>query len=522
MEQINITDSANALVNKLNNNFNEVNQHSSELPKNIQSVFLGSHFVKDGNWVAQKDGICNVANGITYYFQMPNNIVAKVAYSFSGQSSATSNNLFNGDSFTFPEGANTQKLYFAKYSSGTVQNLPVTEAEELLSSEAIIVTYEDTGVIERNTDKDNLFATAKRVVKNAIVSSSDVNIAPILAHISDLHGDIQRAHNFLKYCKFKGVDDCIITGDSTLYSGDGIDYMFDAAADNSMHISFAMGNHEALGVSSSAGVMFSTYLANYAEELKYYKAANTVTDRGYYYYDIADKSLRIIVLDQYDGGVYGGSGKGGRISQGQIDFILSALSSAPQGYGIVIAMHSQEDALTMPNAYSKFISSRANGYASDGFYVDESRPIKQIVDAFIGRTTYSGSYSQTYGGATETVTISADFSEVDSSIEFICYLSGHRHRDFIGYLNNTTHPQLLIQVTSGNAHVVAAVGSALAFSGEDDLPRFGTGATQDAFNIYSIDRSAKTVRIVRIGSSMNYEFRERDYLVASYATIPNS
>lgn len=516
MEQLLITDNANTLIGKLNTNFAENSGVNDGYE--TQMVFLGG-FVKDGNWVKQKDNICNVADGVTYKFKMPSNIVAKVLYGSSVRPDTSSVNLFDGDTFTFPSGANTQKIYFAKYVSDAVANLEVSEAQDMIASGDILVTCPDLGVVERNADKDNLFATAKRVVKNdAAVTPSTLNKAPIIAHISDLHGDIQRAYNFFKYCKWKEVDECIVTGDSTMRSLDGISYVFDAASANDIHTIQVMGNHEAEGITPSAGVMYSTYLANYAEDLGYLKAENTVTDRGYYYHDIPSKSMRIIVLDQYDGGVYGGQGQGGRISQGQIDFLLSALSNTPNGYGVIIALHSQEDAITMPTEFAKFISSRPNTYAENGFYVDSSRPIKHIVDAFIGRTTYSGGYTQTYGGSTETVTISADFSEVDSSVEFICYLAGHRHRDFIGYLDSTINPQLIILTTSGNALAVAS-NSIFASSAEDDLPRFGWGATQDAFNIYSIDRDAKTVRIVRIGSSMNYEFRLRDYLIAPYADV---
>lgn len=518
MERINITDSANALVNKLNSNFAESGGSTSTLaiaPK-TQKVFLGS-FKKIGDWVVQSNDICNVADSVTYHFGLPSDIVAKVEYTFSGLSSSTSSNLFNGGSFTFPEGANTQHIYFAKYTNGTVSNLSLTEVEQLISSGEILVTCEDLDVIERNIDKDNIFATTKRVVKNAFVTSDNLNMAPIIGHISDLHGDIQRAHNFFEYCKWKGVDDCVVSGDSVLYSGNGIDYMFDAASDVNQHITFAMGNHEALGTSAAEGAMFNRYLVGRVNALEYYKAENTITDRAYYYHDIDEKKLRIIALNQYDGGVYGGSGKGGRISQGQINFLINALANTPIGYCVVITMHCQEDSITMPETFAKFISSRPNGYAADGFYVSESRPIKQIVDAFIGRTTYTGSYTQIFAENEETVTINADFTNVDASIEFICYLTGHRHRDYVGYVDDTTNKQLLIQVTSGNAHVVAASGSSYAFSGEDDLPRFGRGVTQDAFNIYAIDRSAKSVRIMRVGSSMNYEYRLRDFLVASYA-----
>ena len=45
----------------------------------------------------------------------------------------------------------------------------------------------------------------------------------------------------------------------------------------------------------------TSYLSDNAEDFGYLKASDTITDRGYYYHDFAEKSLRVIVLDQYDG-----------------------------------------------------------------------------------------------------------------------------------------------------------------------------------------------------------------------------
>lgn len=514
MEQVNITDSANILVSKLNSNFSSINSNSAQGDILSQHVYLGE-LVQNGAWVKQKNIVCNVANGVTYKFKLPIGVIATVSYGTSAHPSTTSEYLSDGDTFTFPDGANTQTISFATYTNATVGTITLSDVKDYIEAGEIAITYDDLDVNVRNADKDNVLAATKRIIRNdAIVIPSTVNSAPLIAHISDLHGDIQRAYNFFYYCKCHNIDDCVVSGDATLYSQEGIDYIFAAAKEVGIHVTFAMGNHEAQGLTAAADVMFTTYLSNDAERLDYLKASSTVTDRGYYYYDISSKKIRIIVLDQYDGGVYGGQGKGGRISQGQIDFFISALSNTPADYGIIVVMHSQEDAITMPNDYAKFISSRSSSYASSGFYVDSSRPIKKIVDAFISRGTYSGSFSQTYLSASETVTVSADFSSVDSSTEFICYLTGHRHRDFVGYLNNTTNKQLDIQVTSGNALVCTGQ---YAFSGEDDLPRFGIGATQDAFNIYAIDRAHKEIRIMRVGSSLNYEFRQRDYLTVSYA-----
>lgn len=512
MEKILKTDNAHTWADKINNNFEELSGGVASNPIETD-IFIGP-LAQNGVWVSQKNIVCPVENAATVKFHLPKGMGAKVEHGTDRSPNVSSSILYDGDTFTFPSGANTQKISFATISNGTAVQTLLAYVESLVALGSIRVTREDYDVIIHNTNKEDILVAVKRV-KTSESTNANVDVSPQIAHISDLHGDAQRAYNFFKYCKYAGIDDCVVTGDATLYSGEGIDYVFDAANKVGIHVTFAMGNHEAY-VTESAGAMFDKYLANYAEDLNYLVSANQVTNRGYYYYDIPSKSLRIIVLDQYDGGVYGGQNKGGRISQGQIDFFVSVLKSTSVGYGVVVAMHSQEDQIDRPDNFSKFNSENQTSYAALGFYVDSSRPIKNIIDAFIGRTSYTGGYTLTYLGETENITINADFSDVDSTIDFICYLTGHIHRDAIGYVHDTTHKQLIITVPSGNALAVGT-GSSYAFSGGNDLPRRGWGVTQDAFNVYSIDRENKTVRIMRVGSDLTYTFNKRDYMVAPYA-----
>lgn len=517
MKQINYNDNATAFVGRLNENFSET-QGGGDIVNVLegeQNLFLG-RFTMNGNWARQKDVVCPAYMGVTYNFHLPANIVAKVYYGSSASPSSASPNILDGGSFTMPGAANTQYIQFAGYENGNVVATTTPAIEALIASGEISVTYrEELDIVGRTYYQGQLFAAAKRVDKG-IQYTETINKAPLIAHISDLHGDSQRAYNAMQWCKHYGIDTLVVSGDSVLYSASNkASYVFAAAKEIGVHTCFAIGNHEVQSISGSSAVNFTSYLNDGAEDFGYLKASDTITDRGYYYHDFAEKSLRVIVLDQYDGGVYGGQGKGGRISQDQITFLINALNNIPAGYGVVIAMHSQEAAMTYP--YSKWESDRASGYASSGFYVDEMRPIRTIVDAFISKGTCSGTYTQSYGGSTETVDIAADFSSRDADAEFICYLCGHRHRDFIGYVSGATNPQLCILVTCGNGNTRSS-SSQYAFSGEDDLPRLGYGITQDAFNVYSIDRANKQVRIVRIGSDTNFNFKKRDYLVANYAS----
>ena len=57
------------------------------------------------------------------------------------------------------------------------------------------------------------------------------------------------------------------------------------------------------------------------------------------------------------------------------------------------------------------------------------------------------------------------------------------------------------------------------YAEEMDCPRGGRGTTQDSFNVYVIDRDAKTVRIARVGSNMLPDFTMRDYMIIPYADV---
>ncbi len=157
--------------------------------------------------------------------------------------------------------------------------------------------------------------------------------------------------------------------------------------------------------------------------------------------------------------------------------------------------------------YSKF-------WQSQMFYTEimtniTGSPIADIIDAFISKTSINKSYNQS--GAVKSVDINANFSTgINSGVEFIAYANGHLHGDFVGYLNGTTHKQLVLNITCGNAFVSPWR------DGLSDLPRKSGTVAEDAFNIYGIDRLNGIVKIVRIGSNINYLLEKRESMVIPY------
>lgn len=506
MDKINYTDNAITAIDKMNGNFSQSANSLSD------DVFIGNLAI-DGSWVKQSCNVCPVANGVTYRFSLPENYVAKIKYGIAAKPSVDTDVVGDSGEIVLPFEADTMRFFFAKHIDGDIVGVSIDEVTELISNGNIKVYITDKDVISRNLSKENVFAAIKRVSTAAQLLTSDINKAPLIAHISDLHGDIQRAYNFMKWCSYYGIDDCVVSGDSVLYDAtDGLDYVFAAAIDCNTHVDLAIGNHEIKSISTDT--TYSKYLSRYAEMLDYKKSQSAITDKGYYYHDIAGKKIRVIVLDVYDGNVYGFMGKVGRISQDQFDFFISALKDTPSDYGIIVVLHSYERQIVTPEEYKKFTYGSLS--SGGGAYVDEDRPISRIIDAFIGRSIYDKTIEQTYNGTTETINIHADFSAgVNEGVEFLFYLSGHIHHDRVGYYSGTQHKQLNLIVTSANAIVTSRSG--YAFGDEDDLARFGKGVTQDAFNVYSIDRDRKEVRIMRVGADLTYDFEPRDYMVIPYA-----
>lgn len=290
-------------------------------------------------------------------------------------------------------------------------------------------------------------------------------------------------------------------------SSDFTEYQEELAKAHDLDFLFCIGNHEAYPTGQSN--LYGRYMQRLATEYSYLKAGDTVTDVCYWYKDYADKNIRIIAINYYEGGVYSGC-----LGQAQITWFINTLASTPAGYGVIVMLHSPEDAITVEPPYDIFKQKHRiwNGQPN-GFYVGD-RPISHIIDAFISKGAYTGSYTES---TSEAVTINADFSQVDVSTEFIAFVVGHLHEDWIGYYSHATNKQLSLGITTGNA--LYGDSSNPAWSNQSDLPRGGVGTCQDAFNIYAIDRVNKCVKIVRIGADITETFDERKMMMIPYKDV---
>ncbi len=516
--------------NRLNNIETDINSIRQLYLGNIVQGLINSDGIIDGsknNRVCQEFVSSLPTIPCTLFFKLPENIKAVILsgqVAGSEQMTHDSGWIINGEHYAFPDEDLFYNIIFA-HKNATEEILP-NEIIGYIQSGEIEVTYKSDvqSVIERNSEATKY---AKAVTLNLLNGQNQIgnmlNKMPIFAHISDLHGDQVRYLNCLEYAKWFGVDSLLVSGDSVPYHyGNGNSWLKENER-YGINMLTCIGNHEVWHSQAGSNTnIFSNYIEPYVENNGYLSDTGILTVYPYYYKDYIDKQIRLIILNQYDCAVYGGQNRGGKLGQAQITWLINTLGSTPAGYGVVIMMHAYEDTLEKPSSLSEFNQKVfVSTYMNNGFYVNSIRPIMKIVDAFISRGTLDFTYTEVDSTGTtqdaETITVTADFTDVDSTTEFICYLCGHRHEDVVGYYANANNPQLVITVTSGTAHYgVSSTHAALA--NQEDLPRGTIGSTQDAFNIYAIDRVNKKVKIARIGSNMTFQLEYRKCMIANYKT----
>ncbi|MBR6263221.1 MAG: hypothetical protein IKR05_08400 [Prevotella sp.] len=300
-----------------------------------------------------------------------------------------------------------------------------------------------------------------------------------LLHFSDIHADepnMKRIVQFYNYYKAY-IDDALCTGDiiKNLFS-DSFAFWENAEAGSILN---CIGNHEYYNGESSSPYykqitqkqVYDKFFAPYIEDWGVTQPEDAEENGlNYYYKDYATSKVRLIVLDNF------------RVDADQLQWFEDVLSDAiTNNYHVVAAIH-----IGNPVGWTKydnpFNSLRENNPSSGNTWVfGDSELLYDKVDDFI-----------------------------DNGGIFVGWLMGHRHSDAIGTPHD--HPnQLEIHVATascGNSWDIIPKG--------DNCDRTPGSKSQDCFNIYSIDTYYKMIRIHRIGSDVDRDFRHIGNLCYDY------
>ena len=401
----------------------------------------------------------------------------------------------------------------------TGDNLTVREIDNLINTGQIEISYtEDFDVIKDNRESEKDAKAMLRYFFKTNEGDSPLTLngtlpnIPTFAHTSDIHGDAKRYSQFLDYCDYIGVDAALISGDfAARYPSNSCQFINDIADEHKTAVLPCTGNHDCFGL--------KTAQEQNEQVVGYLMNKNNVTvnpDEGdyptYFYKDFASRKIRVISLNVHEGER---TEHRCNMTQEQCEWFISVLSGTPENYGVLVMFHEPEKETIKDDEHSDFFQKVYN-HSFVYQYGINNQPISKIIDAFISKVSTSLTYTvqPILSGTVETITVNMDFTQLNSGVEFIAYVTGHEHIDWIGVVRETANRQLMLNVTCG----IGLCGTDDPFFANlSDLPRGGVGSTQDSFNLYGIDRVNKTVRIARVGSNRSSEGTDRKFLIIPYA-----
>lgn len=441
---------------------------------------------------------------------------------------------YNGDMVELDRTAGFIQVNVSRLDERSYTQQPLEYFQELINDGKIKFEVQDVSdktVVDRNFDAEKYIGA---ITSTPYISSSTPYVPhnlPVIVHTSDSHGDAERLKNVHDWADHIGANLVVNTGDNPFYlMDDGINFVKEIVFAHKTDFANCLGNHDTYDTSGGVAGYTQKNIGVFAETYHYYKEVvngePVVTDTAYYYKDLEEQKLRIIAVNEYDGVVT--SNYKARISKTQIDWFIDTLASTPEDYGVIILMHQVPHTLNAISGKTNFNDATMNkgdvaedewqcsGIDSD--YMTNAKvignPFGKIIDAFIDRGTVSDSYTQKTAdmSASETVSYSADFSNVAPGVEFIMYLNGHTHRDFVGYVADCDNNQLNINVCS-----TSGISQSNGFKSPADIMRGTHDANQDAFNVYTVDRSNKRVGIARVGANLSNNLIDRKVMWVSYA-----
>ena len=418
---------------------------------------------------------------------------------------------YSGDIVDFPQGSAGVFVDFKRLDDRGFDGDFYTRQSKFSKMSLTQIGSNDGNIFERNFDNEKnlggIMATATQTLQ----------YFPTIVHVTDPHGDAIRLKSAHDYADYILADLVVNTGDNPFFAmTDGVNFVKDIVFAHNADFANCIGNHDQY--TSTLAEVFALNISPFATEYGYHKSTSSdVTDKCYYFKDLSEQKIRLIALDIYEDMKY--VSYKARVSQTQINWFISTLASTPQDYGVIVIMHQAPHTVNAISGKANFndITMDVQTNAIDSNYMQNGKitgnPFGKIVDAFITKGSVSGSYTQKKATSTtnETISYSADFSNVASGVEFIAYLNGHTHRDFIGYVADCENNQLNCNLCS-----TTPLSQTTGYGTKSDIYRDANGVSQDAFNVYTIDRYNHRLGVCRIGSNLSLNLIDRKVMWFDY------
>lgn len=303
------------------------------------------------------------------------------------------------------------------------------------------------------------------------------SIKPLsLIHFSDIHGCDDNVRRLLKFRSQYGnyVDDVIHTGDIA-YSYNHNMYNW-ASISGAKYILNTIGNHDIEEPSGGTYIELNeadTY-AKYFEGFIENWGVTYTAGSCYYYKDYSAPKVRLIVLDCM------------HPSAAQTTWLENLLTDAiTNSYRVVIAVHYPPATITPASSSTTFCSDMSMPGTSQDLLVTTFPAALTAVSSFISS-----------GGL------------------FMCWICGHLHMDFCGFL--TDYPnQFAISIDT--ASCVKKLSDNFTPSDlTSNSPRVVGTSTEDCFNVITFDAQLGFVKVFRVGCNIDNQLRVKNTLSYDY------
>ena len=363
----------------------------------------------------------------------------------------------------------TADCYVAwNYNTTQTHEISISAAADMLAIYEAITPKDETGINDFNpvAEFEPKFIAAKK-------ETNDVEPLVILA-FSDIHGSA--AVNLPRILEFYNthasrIDEIINLGDSVSnqYSND---FVF-GNVDGAENIISIIGNHDTATSSEGAydwtahagadayNKFISPFVSNWGVTQPENAAANGYC---YFYKDYATQGIRIVFLDVmgYDA-----------TQEAWLETVLA--DAKTNSLSVLIAAH----------------------YPSENFVGFECK-----YSPIFGRDKTKAVYNPDFY-----TSIGVVKSFVSGGGTLIGWLTGHRHDDLIGKLQDTDQICLIVDTAQYGQYAVS-----------EEYDKVQGTPTQDAFSIISIDTEAKTFTTFKVGCRRDRWQRTRDSICVDYET----
>lgn len=338
-----------------------------------------------------------------------------------------------------------------------------------------------------------------------------------MLHMSDIHNDTVRMQYAIDVLNQYPIDCGILSGDILGYRYTDPFSCKGILLNSSKPMYSAIGNHDVYTENDDVSITGGSNTDVYNKFIQPFEAIWGINTGGksYYHIDNADKKLRLIFLNQYEADMLSSDGKsfkGHRIayylSQVQINWFSETLRTTPPDYGVIVVSHDKPAPVMEQVGESAWNDySISDTYFSDNTDTLYANIIPAIVDAFINKQAINQVFtiSASWLGYANEIVVNVDFSDRATS-EFITYLHGHYHGDYVSSV--AEYPQ---QKT-----VCISVGKCENNTSSGDTYRDINDYSQHLFNIVSIDRGKRLIKLIRIGANLSTLGKDRTICVIDY------